>query len=100
MSVKAVSRAIHGHLLIDAALNAILTSQAYQVDVKHIINPAEVDVTLPSELVEAGVLYDRLANDTFSSAGIESSQVLDAIDKKIQRVKDSMTDQLTSKLWI
>ena len=42
MSGKAVSRAIRGHLLIDAALNAILTSQAFQVDIKHINDPAEV----------------------------------------------------------
>ena len=35
MSGKAVSRAIRGHFLIDAALNAILKSQAFQVDIKH-----------------------------------------------------------------
>ena len=66
MSGKGLSRAIGGHLLVDAALNAILTSQAFQVDVKHVINPAEVDATLPSELEEVGVLYD----DTFSKTDI------------------------------
>ena len=79
MSGKAVSRAIRGHLLIDAVLDAILT---FQVDVKHIIDPAEDEVTLPSELGEVGVLYDRLVDGTFSKADIESSQVLGAIDKR------------------
>ena len=58
MSGKGLSRAIGGHLLVDAALNAILTSQAFQVEVKHVINPAEVDATLSNELEEVGVLYD------------------------------------------
>ena len=37
-----------------------------QLTVKHVINPAEVDATLPSELEEVGVLYD----DTFSKTDI------------------------------
>ena len=100
MSGKAVSRAIRGHLLVDAALNAILTSHAFQLDVKHIIDPAEVEVTLPSELEEVGVLFDRLVDGTCSTDDIESSQVLDDIDKRIQAGKISMKDHRTAQLWI
>ncbi|KAK2169390.1 hypothetical protein LSH36_10g03040 [Paralvinella palmiformis] len=99
ISVKAVPRAIRGHL-IDTALNAMDTSQAFQVDVKHISNPAEVEVTLPSEPEEVDVLYDRLVDGTFSAADIESFQVLNAIDKRVQTVSDSMTEQQTAQLWI
>jgi len=57
-------------------------------------------VTLPSELEEAVVLYDRLVDGTFSTSDIESSQVLEAIDKRIQTVKSSMIDQRTAQFWI
>lgn len=99
MSGKSVSHAIRGHLLIDAALNAILVSQAFEVDVKHILDPTEVVATHPRELEEVCVLYDRLVDGSFSVADIESSQVLDAIDKRMQTLKDTMTDQRTAQLW-
>lgn len=83
MTVKTVARAIRGHLLIDAALNAILTSQAFQIDVIQVIEPAEADATLPRELDEAGILYDRLVDGTLTTEDIESSQVLKAIDEII-----------------
>ena len=70
------------------------------MDVKHVINPAEVDVTLPRELEEVGVLYNRLVDGTVSTADLESSQVLDAIVKTNQSVNDSMTDQRTAQLLI
>ena len=62
---------------------------------KHINDPAEVERTLPSELEEVGVLYDRLVDGTFSTADIELSQVLDAINKRVQAIK-----QRTSQLCI
>jgi len=52
------------------------------------------------KLEEAGVLYDRLVDGTFSTSDIESSQVIDAIDKRIQTVKDSMIDKRTAQLLI
>ena len=47
---KAVLRAIRGHLLVDASLNAILTSQAFQEDVGCITDPSKSDVTHVEEL--------------------------------------------------
>ncbi|KAL5022622.1 hypothetical protein ScPMuIL_001777 [Solemya velum] len=44
-------------------------AQAFQVDVKHITDPAEVNATLPREIEEVGILYDRLIDEKARTMG-------------------------------
>lgn len=97
MSGKAVSRAIRGHLLVDAALNTQLASKAFQMDLP---GDGDGERTLPAELNDAGDLYDALMSGDQTVSDIESSKVMDVIGDKINQVIDTMRDQRTARLWL
>ena len=96
LSGKAVSRAVRGHLLVDAALNAILVADTYNAPVPTkqeaddseavgiLQNPERSDDadethdldTITTDLTAAAELYDRAMSCTFSVKEVCSSEAL------------------------
>jgi 5'-3' exonuclease len=97
MSGKAVSRAIRGHLLVDAALNAKLVSKVFQMNLP---SDGDSERTVPAELNDAGDLFDGLMSGDQAVSDIESSKVMEVIGDKINQVIDTIRDQRTARLWL
>ena len=117
---KAISRAVRGHMLVDAALNTILVAKAYHIPLptKETDEPkrdtastnpenddvetdqqkqGNVDVT--SDITEAKYLYDKAMLSTLSLENICSTGVLVRIKWKLDDLKQTMTTR-TSILWL
>ena len=56
MSGRAVSRAVRGHLLVDAALNALLTSSALDINLSQVLGSDESTASVPTS-TEKGMIY-------------------------------------------
>ena len=113
-----MSRAVRGHILVDAALNTILLADAYNVPVptKETAADTEVDIecsdperdateiqamqqdTVTSDLTAARELYDRAISSTISSEEVCSAEVLGKIHSKLNDKKKTMTMR-TALLW-
>ena len=98
---KAVSRAVRGHLLVDAALNTILVADTYNVPVPTkqeadgseavgvLQNPECSDDneerhdldTITTDLTAAAELYDRAMSDTLSMEEVCSFRNVSATAK-------------------
>lgn len=96
----AISRAIRAHLLVDAAVNAILVSKAFNVEIPETgdLQPPQIQ---DSDLTETQALFKRfLENDqnTVSDAG--SAELIDRISGRLQEFKDSLNGLRTAKLWL
>ena len=118
---KAVSRAVRGHLLVDAALNTILVADTYNVPVPTkqevddseavgvLQNPELSDAdekthdldtdTITTDLTAAAELYDRAMSCTFSVEEVCSSEALVRIQSKVNGKKETMTGR-TATLWL
>ena len=109
---KAISRAVRGHMLVDAALNTILVAKAYHIPLptKGTDKPKQdtastdpenddvetdqqkqgtVDVT--SDMTEAKDIYDRAMLSTLSVDDVCSAGVLVRIKGKLDYLKQTMT---------
>ena len=130
LSGKAISRAVRGHLLIDAALHAILLANAYNLPIPtnqpdppqgdnettsdddwHTIDPAhpmEIEVeedifpnkSPEQDLMEVGRIFDHLVKDPSIAADLSSSEVLSRVTHKVEEERKSMSDQRTAQLWL
>ena len=117
---KAISRAVRGHMLVDAALNTILVAKAYHIPLptKETNEPKRdtastdpenddvetdqqkqrtVDVT--SAITEAKDHYDRAMLSTLSVEDVCSAGVLVRIKGKLDDLKQTMTTR-TAMLWL
>ncbi|CAH3151809.1 unnamed protein product [Porites lobata] len=97
LSGKAVARAIRGHFLVDAALNAMLVSDTFSLPLSATLDEANTEeepvVPQPSideDLESAKVLYNRLTENPDVSAEVCSSEALDRIARKLEEKKQSM----------
>ena len=117
---KAISRAVRGHMLVDAALNTILVSKEYHIPLptKETDEPKRdtastdpenddvdtdqqkqgtVDVT--SDITEANDLYDKAMLSTLPVEDVCSAGVLIRIKGKLDDLKQTMTTR-TAMLWL
>ena len=117
---KAISRAVRGHMLVDAALNTILVAKAYHIPLptKETDEPKRdtastdpenydvekdqqkqgtVDVT--ADITEAKDLYVRAMLSTLSVEDVCSAGVLVRIKGKLDALKQTMTTR-TAMLWL
>ena len=117
---KAISRAVRGHMLVDAALNSILVAKAYNIPLptKETYEPKQatastdpendedetdqqkqdtVDVT--SDISEAKDLYEKAMLSTLSLDEVCSADVLVRINGKLDGLKQAMTTR-TAMLWL
>lgn len=123
LSGKAVARSFRGHCLVDAALNAMITSQAYNFPLpennvdgqenKKGVNAAEVklqtvdDISEPQsvtgeteDLQYAIKLYDQLMKGEKSVDVVCSDTVLERVKQKINNMKAQLASNPTAQLWI
>ena len=117
---KAISRAVRGHMLVDAALNTILVAKAYNIPlpIKKTDQPKRdpsstdpenddvetdqqkqgtVDVT--SDITEAKDLYHKAMLSTLSVEDVCSAGVLVRIKGKLDDLKQTMTTR-TAMPWL
>ena len=117
---KAISRAVRGHMLVDAALNTILVAKAYHIPLptKETNEPKRdtastdpenddvetyqqkqgtVDVT--SDITEAKDIYDKAMLSTSSVEDVCSAGVLVRIKDKLDDLKQTMTTR-RAMLWL
>ena len=128
-SGKAISRAVRGNLLVDAAINTILVSNAYnlplptyqpyqpQGDIErpsedcHMISLSdEMEMEVNSgdgvsdspeqDLLEDGQILDHLFMDPETTADLSSSEVLSRVGKKLEEERESVNDLRTAQLWV
>jgi hypothetical protein len=116
---KAVSRAVRGHMLVDAALSTIIIADAYNVPVptkytectdEDMDNdePEEEDPQLhdlqpendtQTDLKAATALFDGLLSSTVATEEVYTSDVLKRIKDTFDEKKELMTMR-TAKLWL
>ena len=117
---KAISRAVRGHMLVDAALNTIVVAKAYHIPLttKETDEPKRgtastdpenddvetnqqkqgtVDVT--PDITEAKDLYDKAMLSTLYVEDVCSAGVLVRIKWKMDGLKQTMTTR-TAMLWL
>lgn len=112
---KAIARAAQAHLLVDAALNALILSKVLEVpipDLRDELNGAPADdpgiqemesvisVQSAPDLQEAHALYDDLMSRKTSAQEVSSAAVLSKIEGQLQRQKESTKDNRTAKPWM
>ena len=94
LSGKAVARAIRGHFLVDAALNAMLVSDTFSLPLSATLDEANTEepvVQQPSideDLESAKVLYNQLTENPDVSVEVCSSEDLDRIARKLEEKKE------------
>ena len=122
LSDKAVSRALRGHLLVDAALHTILLADAYNVPLPleddwnkpeeettskgshDDVNSVEMQVTgdtVVTDLTEAKLLYGRIVA-SYSTVSVEescSSDVFEKLQSTLNEKKNSINTR-TGLLWV
>ena len=98
LSGKAVVRAIRGHLLVDAALNALLVSHTFHLPLSDTLDEADTveeqqeatEAPRPSineDLEQAKVPYSRFVEISDARTGVCSSEALNRIAKTLEEQK-------------
>ncbi|KAK6181969.1 hypothetical protein SNE40_009744 [Patella caerulea] len=112
MSGKALARAVRGHFLVDAALGAIVTAEAFHVALpgpfeNHDVlenylesDSIETQPDIPEVLQKATQLYNKLAAGDVDSNAVCSEHLLDEIREKLEKQKTVMATHPTARLWV
>lgn len=125
LSGKAVSRSVRGHLLVDSALNILLTAKAYQTDITPLIDEtkgveesSEVssspensegqscskeskhEILLHKDLQTLGTLMKEVLAGKINAQNLESNDVLQRLASQLRSEVDVMKENRTSALWI
>ena len=110
LSGKAISRAIRGHLLVYAALYALITSHALGVPLPSdaIIQPTEsmsqandAGMHNHNEMeIASDILQGLLHADTNSEMPLEQHACLKKIDQLLEQTKNALSTRRTAKLWL
>ena len=101
---KAVDRAIRGHMLVDAALHALLVEKIFNVPlpldgVEHNSHHASNEQTSQT-MHEAGKLFDGLLSGVITVDDINNDQTLKLIKSQLSQKTNELQNDCTSQLWI
>lgn len=92
MTGKAVSRAIRGHMIVDAALSTLIVSEVF---------PPNEDGTSQEFVQKACDILDGIMTGQKTIKDIEQSDVLSLIDTALETKKNHLqSSSRTSKLWL
>jgi hypothetical protein len=128
LSDKAIARDIRGHLLVDAALNAMLMKDLYgtvpslhskthaieteTTDNEQLTQHESLDVSdvlmedvtderrADMDITAAGGLYDKLMTDTCSVEDVCTEEALNRIREKVENKMATLTNLRTSCPWM
>ena len=95
---KAIARAVRGHFIIDAALNAMILSRIYHVsdvDTESFEELAEKEV-----LDEAAILFDKLNKGVVSAEDICKNVILSEINTALKAQKELVKSSRTAMQWL
>ena len=96
---KAIARAVRGHFIVDAALNALVLASTFNVTI-----PEETEEFLESTendlLKQASFLYNNLIEGSVSADKICSDNVIVNISEAIAENKEQLKHSRTAKLWL
>jgi len=102
---KAIARAVRGHFIVDAALNALLLASTFNVTIP---GPGEeteeiLETTAKQEsnlLKEASVLYNNMIEGSIPADKICEDNVIAEINKALEEKKEDLKSSRTAKLWL
>ncbi|XP_065915240.1 uncharacterized protein [Dysidea avara] len=110
---KATARALRGHLIVDAALNALILASTFGIPIpqcSEITNEeteevAEISQTHDdffdnTDLKEAAILYERLVQGSITADHVCEHATLARIDDSLQNKKEILKTSRTAKLWL
>lgn len=128
LSGKALARAVRGHLLVDSALNMLLTARAYKVDLDAISENTSDSVvesqlqyenveratdecnrdsssdacqaSLPDDFMLLDTLLAELLSRQRSATDVETNQTLQRIFDKLEAEKLLLKKNRTASLWL
>ena len=107
MSGKAISRAVRAHLIVDAALNALMLNMIFNVPLPDSDNGLELADTSEqqsvenSDLHEAFTLFKMLMAGDVSFEEVNTSEVLNRINFSLEKHRESVKlSSRTAALWI
>ena len=106
---KAIARAVRAHLFIESALNALLFSDAMNINVfstsenDHESSLEVIATNLcskNSDLQEAFVLYENLMNNSVSVHQVCQSEIIQKLKKILETKVCSLQSSRTASLWL
>ena len=130
LSGKAIARAVRAHVLVDAALNTLIASKAFNVDLLHgyhetyMEDDCEVEIlnvpnscnkvmegameeglplsdgALCSHLKDARSLDDKLMAGSITEEEVSKSNILRLIKDSLYKEREALQSSKTAKLWI
>ena len=108
LSGKAIARAVRGHFIVDAALNALMLHSGFNVPLPcqpmSYSSDNEADVEAPTknqDVDKALTLYEKLMAGEISAEEVCSSNVLERIKDSLKNHSESVKkSSRTSALWV
>jgi len=104
---KAISRALRGHFLVNAALNGLIMANVFNVPIPLCTDDtsegADTENTLEkssSALEEAAELYEKLMQKSVSIDHVCQHSTMIKIDDSVQRKKEYLKSYRTATLWL
>ena len=103
---KAIARAIRGHFMVDAVLNAVILASSYNVPLPALeMETEELMETAGSadgkpDLDEAALLYDKLMKGMVSAEQVCQDDVIAKINDALQERKKHLKSSRTAAMWL
>ena len=99
LSGKAIARAIRGHFMVHAALNTMLTANAYNITLP-VNEESRDEAILHQSLMDATKLYDEIMADASATSNLSAEDVLHEIRDQLKATKQTIINRRTAKLWL
>lgn len=97
---KAISRAVRAHLMVDAALRAIVVSKAFNVELTAIHDPLADPIFEDSDLNESKSLFKRvIENDPDVLTDAYCIELTERITVRLQEFRESLKEARTAQIW-
>ena len=105
LSGHSVARAVRGHFLVDAVLNALLGSIAFDYSFEHAVGEKQeeatvVDIGENEDLQLALHIYDQVMDKRVSPEDLEEYSELQRLMEKLRHTKTELSSSRTSRFWL
>jgi len=106
---KAIARALRGHFIVDAALNALILASTFDINLPEITTDEREGVVGilqthdsidNADLKEAVILYENLIQGSLTVEDVCKSATISRIDDVFQSKKQSLKISRTAALWL
>ena len=106
-SGKAIARAVRGHLIVDAALNALLLAKIFGVPLPGSSESEDVEAeevieetARNADLDEVSVLYESLMQGSMSADQVYQSDVMKRMHEALEKETGLLKSSRTATLWL